>query len=317
VARQHRGSPSAAGIEIPRVLARVLKIMKFGFISFLGRPNVGKSTLFNALLGTKLAIVSPKPQTTRNRITGILTTDEGQAVFWDLPGIHKAFGVMNKRMVSIALNAISNVNLALWVIDAEKDARVDGFIIGHLKAKKPPLILVINKIDLIAKDKLYPMVDVYSKAYEFLEIVPVSALKEDNIDDLKNSIFKHLPEGEPMFAEDDLTDIPERILVAEIVREKIFQLTHQEIPYSTAVQVITFEEKPKLISIDAEIWVEKNNQKGILIGQKGEMIKKIGTLARQDIENLLGSKVYLELTVKVKENWREKPAVLDTLGIRA
>ena len=291
--------------------------MKSGFVSFIGRPNVGKSTLFNALLGTKLAIVSPKPQTTRNRITGILTTEEGQAVFWDLPGIHKALGVMNKRMVSIALNAISNVNLALWVLDAEKHERVDEFIMGHLKSKKPPLILVINKIDLVAKDKLYPMVDAYSKAYEFLEIIPVSALKNDNIDDLKRSIFKHLPEGEPMFAEDDLTDLPERVLVAEMVREKIFRFTHQEIPYPTAVHVITFEEKPKLVSIYAEIWVERNTQKGIIIGKGGEMIKKIGTHARKDIEELLGRKTYLDLAVKVKENWREKPAVLDTLGIRA
>ncbi|MCI0414516.1 GTPase Era [bacterium] len=291
--------------------------MKFGFVSFIGRPNVGKSTLFNALLGTKLAIVSSKPQTTRNRISGILTNKEGQVVFWDLPGIHKALGVMNKRMVSIALNAISNVNLALWVIDAERDAQVDDFIMGHIKSKKPPMILVINKIDLIAKDKLFPMVDVYSKAYDFLEIVPVSATKEENIDDLRQSIFKHLPEGEAMFGEEDLTEVPERVLVAEMVREKVFQLTHQEIPYSTAVQVITFEEKPKLISIYAEIWVEKNTQKGIIIGKGGEMIRKIGTLARRDIEDLLGSKIYIELVVKVKENWREKPAVLDTLGIRA
>ncbi len=291
--------------------------MKFGFVSFIGRPNVGKSTLFNALLGTKLAIVSPKPQTTRNRISGILTTEKGQAVFWDLPGIHKALGVMNRRMVSIALNAISNVNLALWVIDAERDHRVDDFVMGHLKSKKPPLILVMNKIDLIAKDKLYPMVDAYSKAYEFLEIVPVSALKKENIDDLRQSIFKHLPEGEAMFGEDDLTDLPERVLVAEMVREKIFQFTHEEIPYSTAVHVVTFEEKPKLVSIDAEIWVERNTQKGIIIGKGGEMIKRIGSLARKDIEALLGRKIYLELTVKVKENWRGKPAILDTLGIRA
>ena len=291
--------------------------MKFGFVSFLGRPNVGKSTLFNALLGTKLAIVSSKPQTTRNRISGILTTEEGQMVFWDLPGIHKALGLMNKRMVSIALNAIDHVNLALWVINAQKDSLIDEFIMGHIKSKKPRLILVINKIDLVAKDELFPMVDRYSKAYDFLEIVPVSALKEDNIDDLKQSIMKHLPEGNPMFAEDDLTDVPERVLVAEMVREKVFQHTQEEIPYATAVQVLSFEEKPNLISIYAEIWVEKATQKGILIGKGGEMIKKIGSLARQDIEELLGKKCYLELNVKVKENWRDKPSFLDTLGIRA
>ncbi len=291
--------------------------MKFGFVSFIGRPNAGKSTLFNSLLGAKLAIVSPKPQTTRNRITGILTTADEQAVFWDLPGIHKAFGVMNKRMVSIALSSISSVNLALWVLDAQRDAEMDPLIMGHIKSKKPPLILVINKIDLVSHDDLFPMVDRYRKAYAFLEIVPVSALKEKNIDDLRKSIFKHLPEGKPLFGEDDLTDIPERSLVAEMIREKIFQLTHKEIPYSTAAQVIIFEEKPKIISITAEIWVERDSQKGILIGKGGEMIKKIGSKARVDIEKLLGRKVFLELGVKVKENWREKPAVLDTLGIRA
>ena len=224
---------------------------------------------------------------------------------------------MNKRMVSIALNAIDHVNLALWVINAQKDSLIDEFIMGHIKSKKPRLILVINKIDLVAKDELFPMVDRYSKAYDFLEIVPVSALKEDNIDDLKQSIMKHLPEGNPMFAEDDLTDVPERVLVAEMVREKVFQHTQEEIPYSTAVQVLSFEEKPNLISIYAEIWVEKATQKGILIGKGGEMIKKIGSLARQDIEELLGKKCYLELNVKVKENWRDKPSFLDTLGIRA
>jgi GTPase len=291
--------------------------MKFGFVSLLGRPNVGKSTLFNALIGTKLAIVSSKPQTTRNRISGIVTTDEGQIVFWDLPGIHKAFGVMNKRMVSIALSAIDSVNLAVWVIDAQKDAQVDEFIMGHIKAKKPPLILAINKIDLIPKEDLYPMVDRYSKAYEFLEIVPVSALKNDNVDDLRKSILKHLPQGDPVFSTDDFTDIPERVIVAEIVREKIFQFTHQEIPYSTAVQVLTFEEKPKILSISAEIWVDKPNQKGILIGASGEMIKRIGSLARKDIEDLLGNKCYLELNVKVKAGWKDKPAILDTLGIRS
>ena len=291
--------------------------MKFGFVSLIGRPNVGKSTLFNTLLGTKLAIVSSKPQTTRNRITGILTTGESQVVFWDLPGIHKALGVMNKRMVSIALNAISNVDLAMWVLDAEKDQKVDNFIMGHIKSKKPPLILVINKIDKVAKDKLYPMVDAYSKAYDFLEVVPVSALKQENIDLLRTAIFKHLPEGDALFGSDDLTDVPERVLVSEMVREKIFQLTHEESPYATAVQVILFEEKPKIISIDAEIWVERNTQKGILIGKGGEMIKQIGSLARKDIEELLGKKTFLELTVKVKQNWRDKPSILDTLGIRA
>lgn len=289
---------------------------KFGFVSLLGRPNTGKSTLFNKLIGTKLAIVSPKPQTTRNRITGILTSPEGQIVFWDLPGIHKAFGEMNKRMVGIALRALDSINLGLWVIDANRDARIDEFIFGHIKSRKPPLILIINKIDLVNRDILYPMVDLYRKAYDFKDIIPVSALKDKQVDEIVPAILKHLPEGEPTFSEDDLTDIPERMLVAELVREKVFRLTQEEVPYSTAVLVESFQEIKKMISIQAVIWVEKESQKGILVGKKGEMIKKIGTQARIDIEKLLGHKVFLELRVKLNERWREKPSALDTLGIQ-
>lgn len=292
------------------------KQFKFGFVSLIGRPNTGKSTLFNELIGQKLAIVSPKPQTTRNRISGILTKPEGQIVFWDLPGIHKAFGEMNKRMVSIALHALDSVNLGLWVIDASRDAKIDDFIFGHIKQRKPPLILIINKIDLVNRDILYPMVDVYRKAYDFKEIIPVSALKGKQTDEIVPAILKHLPEGDPVFPEDDLTDIPERMLVAEIVREKIFRLTKEEIPYSTAVVVESFEERKNLVSIQAVIWVEKDSQKGILVGKRGEMIKKIGTQARVDMEKLLGYKVFLELRVKVNERWREKPSALDTLGIQ-
>jgi GTP-binding protein Era len=290
--------------------------MKTGFVSMIGRPNVGKSTLFNELIGTKLAIVSPRPQTTRNRISGILTLPEGQIVFWDLPGIHRAMGEMNKRMVSIALNALDSVDLGLWIVDATRDEKIDSFIFSHIKSRKPQLILIINKIDLVNRDILYPMVDLYSKAYDFKEIIPVSALKGTGMDAVVPSILKHLPEGEPIFGEDDLTDVPERILVAEMVREKIFQLMREEIPYSTAVHVEAFEEKKKLISIFADIWVEKESQKGMLIGKGGEMIKKIGSLARTDIERLLGMKTFLELRVKVKEGWREKPSALDTLGIQ-
>ena len=290
---------------------------KSGYVSLLGRPNVGKSTLFNALIGTKLAIVSPKPQTTRNRITGILTKPEGQIVFWDLPGIHKAIGEMNKRMVAIALNALDGVDLGLWVVDATKDQRIDEFIFGHIKRIKPQLLLIINKIDLVQKDKLYPMVDLYSKAYDFKELIPVSALTGDGIDRVIPSIFKYLPEGEPTFAEDDLTDIPERQIVEEMIREKIYLLAQKEVPYSAAVHVEEFKEKGKLISIMADIWVEKESQKAILIGRGGEMIKKIGTMARGDVERLLGTKTFLDLRVKVKERWREKPSALDTLGIRS
>lgn len=293
------------------------KPYKSGFVSIFGRPNVGKSTLFNRLIGTKLAIVSAKPQTTRNRITGILTVPEGQVVFWDLPGIHKAFGEMNKRMVGIALNAFDSIDLGLWVVDAKRDQYIDEFVFGHIKARKPCLILVINKIDQIPKDQLYPMVDLYSKAYDFKEIIPVSALKGKNMQDMIPAILRYLPEGEPLFPEDSLTDIPERMIVSELIREKVFQLTKREIPYSTAVHVESFQEKKSLISIQADIWVEKESQKGILVGSGGAMIKKIGTLARTDIEKLLGSKVFLELRVKVKERWRDKPSALDTLGIQA
>jgi GTPase len=292
------------------------KSFKVGSVSLFGRPNVGKSTLFNYVLGTKLAIVSPKPQTTRNRISGVLTSDQGQIVFWDLPGVHKAFGEMNKRMVSIALNSLDSMDLGLWVVDAKRDIELDPFIFGHIKNRKPPLFLVINKIDLVHKDTLYPMVDHYRKAYDFKEIFPVSALKKQNLEGLVAAIMNHLPEGEPMFPDDYLTDMPERVLAAEIIREKIFILTHQEIPYSTAVHVEKFQDKKKLVSITADIWVEKESQKGILVGKNGEMIKKIGTQARIDIEKLLGMKSFLELYVKVKEDWRERPSALDELGIR-
>ncbi len=292
------------------------KSFKAGFVSLFGRPNVGKSTLFNHLVGTKLAIVSPRPQTTRNRISGVLTSEEGQIVFWDLPGVHRAFGELNKRMVSIALNALDSMDLGLWLVDAKRDRGLDDFIFGHIKARKPPLILIINKIDLIHKDILYPMVDHYRKAYDFKEIFPISALKKQNLEGLLPDILKHLPEGEPVFPEDYLTDVPERMLAGEIIREKVFLLTRQEIPYSSAVDVQTFQEKKSLVSIAADIWVEKESQKGILVGKNGEMIKKIGTQARIDIEKLLGMKAFLELYVKVKEDWREKPSALDTLGIR-
>jgi GTPase len=289
---------------------------KTGFVSIMGRPNVGKSTLFNRLIGTKLAIVSPKPQTTRNRISGILTIPEGQIVFWDLPGIHKAFGELNRRMVKIAINALESVDLALWVIDAKKDDKIDEFVFKQIQLRKLSVILIINKIDIIKKDLLYPMVDLYRQSYDFKEIIPISALKEKNMQNLIPAILKHLPEGEPFFPEDYLTDVPEKTLVSEIVREKIFLLAEQEVPYSTAVLVESFEEKKNLISIRADIWVEKESQKGILVGSGGSMIKKIGTLARIDIERLLGHKVFLDLRVKVKERWREKPSALDTLGIQ-
>lgn len=294
-----------------------METKKFGTVSLIGRPNVGKSTLFNKLLGTKLAIVSPKPQTTRNRVNGILTRPEGQVVFWDLPGIHKAFGVMNKRMVSIALQALDSVDLGLWVIDVERDHKVDEFVFGHIKSRKPSLILVLNKVDLIPRDQLLPIIDNYRKAYEFKDFVPVSALKEKNLETLITCIFQHLPEGEAIFPEDTLTDIPERVLVGELVREKVFLLTRSEIPYASAVSILIFEERQNMVSISADIWVERPSQKGIVVGRGGEMVKKIGTAARKDIEQLLGCKVFLELNVKVKEGWREKPSILDDLGIKS
>jgi len=291
------------------------KSFKSGFISIIGRPNVGKSTLLNALLGEKIAIISDKPQTTRNRILGMVNQPGVQMVFMDTPGIHKPMHKMNEFMVQTALATYNEVDVILFLVEAtEPPGGGDRFIIETLSEVKTPVFLLINKIDLIKKEALFPLIDGYSKLYNFAEIIPISALKSD-IGDLLDVIKKRLPEGPQYFPDDQLTDQPERFIVAELVREKIFELTKEEIPYSTAVVIEEMKEEPDITRITAVIYVERDSQKGILIGKGGAMLKQIGTLARQDAEKLLGAKIFMQLWVKVKKGWREDERMLKNIGI--
>jgi GTP-binding protein Era len=291
------------------------KKFKSGFISIIGRPNVGKSTLLNSLLGEKIAIISDKPQTTRNRILGIVNRPGAQLVFMDTPGIHKPVHKMNEVMVKTALATYNEVDVILMLAEAtEKPGAGDRFIIETLSKVKTPVFLLINKVDLIEKQRLLPLMQEYSGLHSFAEIIPISALKND-LGDLLDTILKHLPQGPKYFPDDQLTDQPERFIVAELVREKIFELTKEEIPYSSAVIIEDMKEEPDLTRIHAVIYVERDSQKGIIIGKGGAMLKQIGTLARQDAERLLGVKVFLKLYVKVKKGWREDEAVLRHIGI--
>lgn len=290
---------------------------KSGFVAIIGRPNVGKSTLLNAILGEKIAIVSAKPQTTRNRIRGIKNTENAQIVFLDTPGIHEAKGYLNEFMVKEAMAAIGDVDTIIYLVEATKKIEEDDkFIIENLKRIKQPVILCINKVDIVIKDNLLPLIDEYSKAYAFKEITPLSAIKGEGVEELLNIIIKTLPEGPKYFPEDILTDQPERFVAAEIIREKVFLLTKQEIPYSTAVVVERFKENPqkKIVSISATINVERDSQKGIIIGKGGSMLKRIGTRARMDIERLLGTKVFLELFVRVQKDWTKDKKILKEFG---
>jgi GTP-binding protein Era len=291
------------------------KGFKSGFISIVGRPNVGKSTLLNALLGEKIAIISDKPQTTRNRILGIVNPPGAQLVFMDTPGIHKPMHMMNEFMVKTALATYSEVDVILLLVEAtEKPGGGDRFIIETLAQIKTPVFLLINKIDLITKEALLPLIQEYSNLYDFAEVIPVSALRND-LGGLIEAILKRLPQGPKYFPDDQLTDQPERFVVSELIREKIFELTKEEIPYSTAVVIEEMKEEPDITRITAVIYVERDSQKGILIGKGGAMLKKIGTLARQDAEKLLGTKIFLQLWVKVKKGWRENEGMLKNLGL--
>jgi GTPase len=288
---------------------------KSGFISIIGRPNVGKSTLLNALLGEKIAIISNKPQTTRNRILGIVSRPGAQIVFMDTPGIHKPMHKMNEVMVKTALQTYNEVDVILMLVEAmEQPGGGDKFIIETLSQVKTPVFLLINKTDLIKKEALLPLIQAYSSMYKFAEIIPVSALKND-LGGLVETILKRLPQGPKYFPDDQLTDQPERFIVSELVREKIFELTKEEIPYSTAVVIEEMKEDPDITRISAVIYVERDSQKGILIGKGGGMLKQIGTLARIDAEKLLGTKVFLKLFVKVKKGWREDESMLRNFGI--
>lgn len=286
-----------------------------GFISVVGRPNVGKSTLVNAIIGEKISAVSDKPNTTRNRILGIKTLSDAQMIFLDTPGIHKARGKLGKAMVHTAMSAVREADVILMMIEVnEPFGRGDRFIVESLPK---PAILVINKIDKIKKGEILGIIEESTRhAGKFLDVVPISAANADGITELLEVIKNYLPPGPKYFPDDMITDQPERFLAAEFIREKIFNLTHQEIPYKTAVSIEEFVEVPEkeLIHISAVIYVERSNHKGIIIGKGGEMLKEIGSLARADIERVLGSKVFLELWVKVSESWTDRENLIRDFG---
>ncbi len=289
-----------------------------GYIAIVGRPNVGKSTLLNQLLGEKVAIVSPKPQTTRNRITGIKTTASSQVVFLDTPGIHRARSLMHRRMVDIALATLHEVDGVLWLLDAhERIGPEDERIAETLRGVKNPVLTLLNKIDLVSKGKLLPLIQRCSELLPDKEIVPISALKGDNLPLLLELIEKGLPEGPKFFPEGEFTDQSERFIAAEFIREKIFLLTREEIPYGTGVSIDEFTEKEEkhLIVIKATIHTERDSHKPILIGKRGAMLKEIGTKAREELEALLGCRIFLELFIRVDRGWTQDPNALTELGL--
>jgi GTP-binding protein Era len=293
--------------------------MKCGFVSFIGRPNAGKSTLLNRLVGTKLAIVSDKPQTTRTRILGVRNYPDAQVVFLDTPGIHRPLHRMNVRMVDVALETIGDVDVLGLVLDvAEKLGKGDRYVIDLVKDVKVPVFLILNKIDVIKKTKLLPIIEQFSHDQRFAEIIPVSAATGDNIDRLERAIIDRLPEGQPLYPDDYLTDQPERVMAAEIVREKLLQFTHAEIPFSSAVVVDRFEEPPSeggLLKLYCTIVVDRESQKPIVVGKGGEMIKRIGTAAREELERFFSTRVFLDLRVRVAVDWREDERVLQDIGV--
>jgi len=290
-----------------------------GYVALIGRPNAGKSTLLNRLVGEKIAAVSNKPQTTRFKIQGIVTRLDGQIVFVDTPGVHKPGYLLNRRMMAAVHDAVLSVDVVVLLRDASvSTGNGDRFVLDLVKQAAKPSILVLNKIDKMRDKKLLlPLIDFYSKEYDFAEVVPVSAQKGDAVDTLLKQIVKHLPNGEPIFADDELTDQPMRAIVAELVREKILASTGEEIPYVTAVVTERWDESdPEQLRIYCAIYVERDSQKAIIIGKGGSKLKKIGTEARSDIENLLERHVYLQLFVKVVENWRNSGRELDEIGVR-
>lgn len=288
---------------------------KAGFVNLIGRPNVGKSTLMNRLIGQKIAITSKKAQTTRNRIQTVYTSEEGQIVFLDTPGIHKAKNKLGDYMVNVAEHTISEVDVILWLVEpTDYIGAGEQHIIQKLKNTKTPVILVINKIDRVKKEELLHFIDVYRKELDFAEIVPVSALKGDNTDQLIKCIFKYLPYGEPFYDEDTITDQPMRQLVAELIREKALRLLEEEIPHGIAVSIESMKYKKDIVDIEATIICERDSHKGIIIGKGGQMLKKIGSQARKDIEKLVEMHVNLQLWVKVKRDWRDSDYLMKNFG---
>ena len=295
------------------------EIFKSGFVSIIGRSNVGKSTLLNKLIGEKISIVSDKPQTTRNKILGVKNFPGMQVVFIDTPGIHKPRHKLNEYMVNTALSTLDEVDIIFFMVEAgELAGPGDRYIMGLLDKITKPVFLLINKIDIVQKDTLLPQIDEYRGLYKFEEIFPISALCGDNLDKLNESLKKYLYEGPQYFPEDIVTDQPMRFIASEIIREKIYQFTYHEIPYSIAVGIEDFQEAEdkNLILIRAIIYVERDSQKGIIIGKGGAMLKKVGQLAREELEAIMGIKVFLELWVKVKDKWQSDDTVLKILGYK-
>lgn len=291
---------------------------KSGFVTLIGRPNVGKSTLLNKMTGEKIAITSEKPQTTRNVIRTIITDDKSQMVFIDTPGIHKPKNKLGEYMVSVAEGTLNEVDVVLFLVEAinKEPGPGDLFIIEQLKNLRTPVFLIINKIDMVNKEQILPIINTYSKTMDYESVIPVSAIKNEGMDIVFEEIRKVLPEGPKYYPDDQLTDQPEKFIVAELIREKVLRFLSEEVPHGVGIEIISFKEKPEqdMISIQANIYCEKDSHKGIIIGRNGKMLKKIGTLAREETEKMLGAKVFLELWVKVKPDWRNNNNVLRTLG---
>ena len=288
-----------------------------GFVAIVGRQNAGKSTLVSRLVGQKIAIVTSKPQTTRNRIQGIVTRSAGQIVFIDTPGLHEAHSALGRQMMQELAAALEGIDVLLLMTDVSRPVlEADEVLLEKARRFRGKTILALNKTDRLPKPKLLPLIESFAKAFDFAAIVPVSALKGSGCDDLLQEIWKHLPEGAPYFPEDQVSDQPERFLAAEIIREKAIQAVHQEVPHALAVFAEKFEETPKLLRIEALVNVERDSQKKILIGRKGEMIKRIGTEARKELERIFGTRIYLGLHVKVAPDWRENPQKVRQLDWR-
>ena len=291
------------------------KDFKSGFVALIGRPNVGKSTLLNYLVGQKVAIMSPQPQTTRNKISGIYTDDQEQIVFIDTQGIHKPKNKLDDFMDKSSYSALDEVDVVLFMVEPEPAGKGDQYIAELLKKIKKPVFLVINKIDKVHPDELLSIIDSYKNLGDFAEIVPISASQGNNVSELIKTIAKYLPEGPQFYDADQLTDRPEYFIVAELIREQVLKLTHEEVPHATAVVVDRMRDhEGGKLQVEATIYVERPGQKGIIIGKKGQMLKQIGIAARQEIEALLGEKVNLRLWVKVQKNWRSDPAFLKSIG---
>ena len=290
---------------------------KSGFVTLIGRPNVGKSTLMNYLIGQKIAITSNKPQTTRNRIQTVLTTDEGQIVFVDTPGIHKAKNKLGEYMVNVAEKTLNEVDVVLWLVEPTTFIGAgEQHIAKHLQRVKTPVILVINKVDSVKREEILPAIAAYKDIYDFADIVPVSARSGDNTDELLRVIMKYLPYGPQFYDEDTVTDQPERQIVAELIREKALHSLQDEIPHGIAVAIDRMKMKNKVMHIDATIICERDSHKGIIIGKQGSMLKKIGSTARYEIERMLDCKVNLKLWVKVKKDWRDSEFLMKNFGYR-